>query len=65
MEKIGHEKTEADMSLEKTIGRLRSKIEYADLETISRIGLHEYLQEIIEEVYYFSDRLSKAYFAYH
>lgn len=65
MEKIMHEKSEADAQLEKTIGRLRSRIEYSDLESISKVGLHKYLEEIIDDVFNFSDKLSKVYFAYH
>ncbi len=65
MEKIGHEKSDADAHLEKVIGRLRSKIEYSDLESISKIGLHQYLDDIINDVFNFSNHLSKAYFAYH
>ncbi|MBK9329178.1 MAG: alpha-E domain-containing protein [Sphingobacteriales bacterium] len=65
MEKIGHERTDADLQLEKNIGRLRSRIEYSDLESISEIGLHQYLDEIIDDVFSFSNKLSKVYFAYH
>ncbi|MFN8236851.1 MAG: alpha-E domain-containing protein [Chitinophagales bacterium] len=65
MEKIGHERTDADIQLEKNIGRLRSRIEYSDLESISKVGLHQYLDEIIDDVFIFSDKLSKVYFAYH
>ncbi len=65
MEKIGHERTDGDIQLEKNIGRLRSRIEYSDLESISKVGLHQYLDEIIDDVFIFSDKLSKVYFAYH
>lgn len=65
MEKIGHERTDGDLQLEKNIGRLRSRIEYSDLESISQIGLHQYLDEIIDDVFSFSNKLSKVYFAYH
>ena len=65
MEKITHEQTDADANLEKVIGRLRSRIEYSDLDTIAKIGLHKFLEEIIDDVYNFSDKLSKVYFAYH
>lgn len=65
LEKIVLEKGEDDMVLEKIIGRLRSRIEYSDLETISKIGLHNFLREINNDVYTFSSQLSKVYFAYH
>lgn len=42
MEKITHEQTDADANLEKVIGRLRSRIEYSDLDTIAKVGLHKF-----------------------
>ena len=47
------------------IGRLKSKIEYTDLQTISKIGLHQFLDEVRDELYTFNDELGKIYFAYH
>lgn len=64
MEKITQENTDSDVNLEKIIGRLRSKIEYSDLETIAKIGLHNFLEEVIADVFNFSNKLSKVYFAY-
>lgn len=64
MEKIALERVDGDAGLEKLIGRLRSKIEYSDLETISKIGLHDYLEEIINDIHHISSKLSKDYFAY-
>ena len=65
MEKITHEQTDADANLEKVIGRLRSRIEYSDLDTIAKVGLHKFLEEIVADIFNFSDKLSKVYFAYH
>lgn len=64
MEKIAASETDADLMLEKSIGRLRSRIEYSDLDTIAQIGLHNFLQEIVSDVANFSNKLSQAYFAY-
>jgi uncharacterized alpha-E superfamily protein len=65
LEKLIIENGDDDILLEKTIGRLRSKIEYSDLESISKIGLHNFLKEIIYDVFNFSSQLSRVYFAYH
>jgi uncharacterized alpha-E superfamily protein len=65
MEKITLDKTHADANLEKVIGRLRSRIEYSDLDTIADIGLHQFLKETMDDVFNFSNKLSKEYFAYH
>ena len=65
MEKITLDKTHADVNLEKVIGRLRSRIEYSDLDTIASIGLHQFLKETMDDVFNFSNKLSKEYFAYH
>ncbi|HRH58271.1 MAG TPA: alpha-E domain-containing protein [Chitinophagales bacterium] len=65
IEKIAVENTEAEKRLVRIIGRLKSKIEYTDLQTISRIGLHQFLDEVRDELYTFNDELGKIYFAYH
>ena len=65
IEKIAVENTEAEKRLVRIIGRLKSKIEYTDLQTISRIGLHQFLDEVRDELYTFNDALGKIYFAYH
>ena len=59
MEKITHEQTDADANLEKVIGRLRSRIEYSDLDTIAKVGLHKFLEEIVADIFNFSDSLIK------
>ena len=65
IEKIAHEHTEEEKSLIRIAGRLKSKVEYADLQSISKIGLHQFLEEVRDELYIFSEDLSKLYFAYH
>ncbi len=65
IEKIAHENTEEEKSLIRIAGRLKSKVEYADLNSISKIGLHEFLEDIRDDLFLFSKELSKIYFAYH
>lgn len=64
LEKITIEKLDNEVQLEKIIGRLRSRIEYSDIDSIGKIGLLQFLREIIVDVNDFSKKLSKVYFAY-
>jgi len=64
MEKLAHENTDDEKTLLRKIGKLKSQIEYADLQSIQEKGLHHFLEELREELYQFSSELSKIYFAY-
>jgi uncharacterized alpha-E superfamily protein len=46
------------------IGKLRSKIQYSDVQSVSRIGLHHYLTEITTDIYAIGNTLNQYYFAY-
>lgn len=46
------------------IGRLRSKVQYSNLQMISDVGLHTYLSEINRDLYAIGNALSQQYFAY-
>jgi uncharacterized alpha-E superfamily protein len=46
------------------IGRLRSKIQYSNLEHVSHIGLHKYLVELNEDLQNIGHALNRYYFAY-
>ena len=61
---MSNENLEATPQLQKIIGRLRSKVEYADMESISEMGLHAFLLDIKTEINTFSNTLSKTYFSY-
>jgi len=65
IEKIADEHTEEEKSLIRIAGRLKSKVDYADLQSISKIGLHEFLEDVRNDLYIFSTELGKLYFAYH
>ncbi len=58
------ENIEATPQLQKLIGRLRSMVEYSDIESISEKGLHDFLAEVKTHLYGFGRALSRSYFAY-
>lgn len=55
---------EATAQLQKMVGRLRSNVEYADIQSISDRGLHAFLADVKNNLYGFSNALSRSYFAY-
>ena len=61
---MASENIEATPQLQKLIGRLRSTVEYSDIESISEQGLHIFLIEVRKSLYGFSSALSRSYFAY-
>ncbi len=61
---MSSENIEATPKLQKLIGRLRSMVEYSDLESISEKGLHEFLSDVKTDLYGFGNALSRSYFAY-
>jgi uncharacterized alpha-E superfamily protein len=50
--------------LEKTMGRLESLVRFSDVETISKIGLHQFLTEVRSSAFQFSNGLGQVFFAY-
>lgn len=46
------------------IGKVRSKVQYADVQTVSRMGLHNYLSEISADFHDIGSSLNEFYFAY-
>ena len=64
MREMAQENISATPQLQKIVGRLRSKIEYTDIETISQTGLHRFLSEVRQDFFAFSTALGKTYFAY-
>jgi uncharacterized alpha-E superfamily protein len=46
------------------IGKLRSKVQYSNMRTISEVGLRSYLQEINRDLNEIGNTLSQQYFAY-
>jgi uncharacterized alpha-E superfamily protein len=64
MKGMSDENLEASPRLQKSIGRLRSMVEYADIDSISKKGLHEFLTDVKSNLYEFSNDLSHNYLAY-
>ena len=58
------ENIEATPQLQKLIGRVRSMVEYSDIESISEQGLHPFLAEVKTSLFHFSNHLSRSYLAY-
>jgi uncharacterized alpha-E superfamily protein len=57
-------KMEGSDELARDFGRLWSKVEYADMHMISRIGFPEFLRSVRKELVDFSSQLSRIYFSY-
>lgn len=47
-----------------SIGKLKSKVQYSDVQTVSNMGLHRYLNEITRDIDDIGSTLNKYYFAY-
>jgi uncharacterized alpha-E superfamily protein len=47
-----------------SIGKLKSKVQYSDVQTVSNIGLHHYLNEITTGIDDIGSTLNQYYFAY-
>jgi uncharacterized alpha-E superfamily protein len=47
-----------------SIGKLKSKVQYSNVQSVSHIGLHDYLTEITTEIDDIGNSLNQYYFAY-
>lgn len=47
-----------------SIGKLKSKVQYSNVQSVSHIGLHDYLTEITAEIDDIGNSLNQYYFAY-
>jgi uncharacterized alpha-E superfamily protein len=56
--------TEGHKQINFLIGKLRSKIQYSNLEHVSEVGLHSYLEGVNEDLQRIGNALSRYYFAY-
>lgn len=64
IQNLTEEYPESSEPLKKIIGRLRAKVEFADMESISTVGLHTFLTGMKHDFYQFSNALGRNYFAY-
>jgi uncharacterized alpha-E superfamily protein len=56
--------TEGYNKVDFLIGKLRSKLQYSDVQSVSKIGLHHYLTEITDDIHTIANTLNQYYFAY-
>lgn len=64
IQNLAEDQLETTEPLKKIIGRLRAKVEFADMEMINRMGIHTFLAEMRHDLYQFSNALGRSYFAY-
>lgn len=57
-------KMDGSLSLQKTFGRICSKVEFADMNTIQDEGLLHFLNALRSDVISFSNKLTRIYFSY-
>ncbi|MFI5129783.1 MAG: alpha-E domain-containing protein [Chitinophagales bacterium] len=57
-------KMEGSESLQKTFGRIYSKVEFADMNMIKKIGLPQFLHSLRYDLAEFSNQLTRTYFSY-
>lgn len=50
--------------LRRTVGRLRAKVEFADLDSITEMGLESFLTDVRQDFYTLHSALAKGHFAY-
>lgn len=61
---IDDTKMEGSENLQKTFGRICSKVEYADINMIKDIGLPQFLHSLRHDLVHFSNQLTRIYFSY-
>lgn len=55
---------ESFQQIEFMIGKINSKVKYSNVNAISRVGLHDYLSEVHDELHSIGQSLNQQYFAY-
>jgi uncharacterized alpha-E superfamily protein len=64
-DRLNHDvNTEGHKQINFLIGKLRSKIQYSNLEHVSEVGLHSYLEGVNEDLQRIGNALNRYYFAY-
>jgi uncharacterized alpha-E superfamily protein len=64
-DRLNHDvNTEGHRQINFLIGKLRSNIQYSNLEHVSEVGLHDYLEEANEDLQRIGNALNRYYFAY-
>jgi uncharacterized alpha-E superfamily protein len=60
----GEQNLEGYNKVEFLVGRLKSKLQYSNVQSVSQIGLHHYLSEIRADILTIGGTLNQYYFAY-
>ncbi len=60
----GEQNPEGFSKVDFSIGKVRSKVQYSDVQGVSRMGLHNYLKDIMSDFYEIGHALNQSYFAY-
>jgi uncharacterized alpha-E superfamily protein len=63
-EVIKDTKMEGSENLQKTFGRICSKVEFADMNMIRSVGLPQFLHSLRHDLADFSNQLTRIYFSY-
>lgn len=61
---VDYTKMEGGENLQKTFGRICSKVEYADMAMIKEMGLPEFLHSLRHDLVTFSNQFARIYFSY-
>ena len=57
-------KVEGYERVENMVGKVRSKVQYSDVNSVTTVGLHNFLREITTEINAVGNSLDQYYFAY-
>jgi uncharacterized alpha-E superfamily protein len=60
----GDQNQEGYAKVDFMIGKLKSKLQYSDVNAVSKIGLHHYLTDITSDIHAIGSTLNQYYFAY-
>jgi uncharacterized alpha-E superfamily protein len=58
------QRTEGYAQVDNMIGKVRSKVQYSDVTSVSKMGLHAYLSDVTKDIYAIGGALNQYYFAY-
>jgi uncharacterized alpha-E superfamily protein len=65
MERLRSEKNlEGYTKVQFMVGKLRSKVQYSNVQSVSNVGLHDYLTEIMTDIDDIGGTLNQYFFAY-
>ncbi len=61
---LSEEQLETSDPLKRLVGRLRAKVEFSDMDSITQQGMHAFLTEMKADFHQFSNALGRSYFGY-